>query len=162
MFREQYADVFSGDERWKDLQVPSGDRFAWEPDSTYIRNPPFFEGITMEPTPLRDITGARVLALLGDSITTDHISPAGSIKKDSPAGKYLMAHGVAAERLQLVRRAARQPRGDDARHVRERPPAQPAGAGHRRRLDDVSAGRRGDDDLRRGDEVQGRRACRWW
>ena len=94
MFREQYADVFSGDERWKQLQVPTGDRFAWDPDSTYIRNPPFFENITMETSPVRDITGARVLALLGDSITTDHISPAGSIKKDSPAGKYLMAHGV--------------------------------------------------------------------
>jgi aconitate hydratase len=94
MFREQYADVFGGDARWKNLQVPGGDRFAWEPDSTYIRNPPFFESITMETTPVRDITGARVLALLGDSITTDHISPAGSIKKDSPAGKYLMAHGV--------------------------------------------------------------------
>src|SRR5207344_523219 len=94
MFREQYADVFGGDDRWKQLQVPGGDRFQWEPDSTYIRNPPFFEHITMETTPVRDITGARVLALLGDSITTDHISPAGSIKKDSPAGKYLMAHGV--------------------------------------------------------------------
>jgi len=94
MFREQYADVFGGDERWKNLQVPTGDRFAWDPDSTYIRNPPFFENITMETSPVRDITGARVLALLGDSITTDHISPAGSIKKDSPAGKYLMAKGV--------------------------------------------------------------------
>ena len=94
MFREQYADVFSGDARWKSLQVPAGDRFQWEPDSTYIRNPPFFESITMETTPVRDITGARVLALLGDSITTDHISPAGSIKQDSPAGKYLMEHGV--------------------------------------------------------------------
>ncbi|HKB09068.1 MAG TPA: aconitate hydratase AcnA, partial [Vicinamibacterales bacterium] len=94
MFRTQYADVFSGDERWKKLKVPGGDRFAWDDASTYIRNPPFFESITMETTPLRDVTGARVLALLGDSITTDHISPAGSIKKDSPAGKYLIAHGV--------------------------------------------------------------------
>jgi len=94
MFREQYADVFGGDDRWKHLQVPGGDRFTWEPDSTYIRNPPFFEHITMGTTPVRDITGARVLALLGDSITTDHISPAGSIKKDSPAGKYLISHGV--------------------------------------------------------------------
>jgi aconitate hydratase len=94
MFREQYGDVFSGDERWKSLPVPTGDRFAWDPESTYIRNPPFFEGLTMETLPVRDITGARVLALLGDSITTDHISPAGSIKRDSPAGKYLMAHGV--------------------------------------------------------------------
>src|SRR6185436_12910371 len=74
MFREQYADVFSGDDRWKHLPVPTGDRFEWEPDSTYIRNPPFFEQITMETSPVRDILGARVLALLGDSITTDHIS----------------------------------------------------------------------------------------
>src|SRR3954466_2871787 len=94
MFRKEYADVFSGDDRWKQLQVPTGDRFEWDADSTYIRNPPFFETITMETQPVRDITSARVLALLGDSITTDHISPAGSIKKDSPAGKYLMAHGV--------------------------------------------------------------------
>jgi aconitate hydratase len=94
MFREQYKDVFSGDDRWKSLPVPGGNRFAWDADSTYIRNPPFFEHITMETSPVRDITGARVLALLSDSITTDHISPAGSIKKDSPAGKYLIAHGV--------------------------------------------------------------------
>ncbi len=95
MFREQYANVFDGDERWQSLAVPTGDRFVWEPDSTYIRNPPFFEGLTLQPAPLRDIAGARVLALLGDSITTDHISPAGSIKQDSPAGKYLIEHGVA-------------------------------------------------------------------
>ncbi len=94
MFREQYANVFDGDERWQTLQVPEGDRFAWEADSTYIRNPPFFDGITLQTTPLSNITGARVLALLGDSITTDHISPAGAIKKDSPAGKYLLDHGV--------------------------------------------------------------------
>ena len=94
MFREQYADVFTGDQRWQTLDVPTGDRFAWEADSTYIRNPPFFEGITLRPAPLKDISGARVLAVLGDSITTDHISPAGSIKKDSPAGQYLIAHGV--------------------------------------------------------------------
>jgi aconitate hydratase len=94
MFRDSYGDVFSGDDRWKTLAVPTGNRFAWEPDSTYIRNPPFFDGITLQTTPLRDVAGARVLAKLGDSITTDHISPAGSIKKDSPAGKYLMARGV--------------------------------------------------------------------
>jgi aconitate hydratase len=94
MFREQYADVFSGDRRWQTLDVPTGDRFAWDPDSTYVRNPPFFDDITMEPSPLKDIVGGRALAVLGDSITTDHISPAGSIKKDSPAGKYLIEHGV--------------------------------------------------------------------
>src|SRR5207237_3704466 len=94
MFREQYADVFSGDDRWRSLATPTGDRFEWEPDSTYIRKPPFFEDLPLKPTALTDIVGARVLALLGDSITTDHISPAGSIKKDSPAGKYLIEHGV--------------------------------------------------------------------
>jgi aconitate hydratase len=93
-FLKEYADVFHGDERWRQLQVPTGDRFAWEPDSTYVRNPPFLENVTMEPAPLTDIAGARALAILGDSITTDHISPAGSIKKDSPAGKYLIEHGV--------------------------------------------------------------------
>ena len=94
MFRQQYADVFHGDERWRSLSVPAGDRFEWDPDSTYIRNPPFFDGLTLQTTPLRDVTGGRMLALLGDSITTDHISPAGSIKKDSPAGRYLIEHGV--------------------------------------------------------------------
>ena len=94
MFREQYADVFAGDERWQTLAVPTGDRFVWESDSTYVRNPPFFDDVTLQPTALKDIAGARSLALLGDSITTDHISPAGSIRKDSPAGKYLIAHGV--------------------------------------------------------------------
>ena len=93
-FTKQYADVFRGDARWQNLDVPTGGRFEWDPDSTYVRNPPFLEGVTLEPAPLVDITGGRVLALLGDSITTDHISPAGSIKKDSPAGKYLMDHGV--------------------------------------------------------------------
>jgi aconitate hydratase len=94
MFHEQYADLFHGDDRWRELAVPTGNRFAWDADSTYIRNPPFFEDLTLEPRPVQDIAGARLLALLGDSITTDHISPAGSIKKDSPAGKYLIEHGV--------------------------------------------------------------------
>jgi aconitate hydratase len=94
-FRKQYGHVFEGDERWQTLDVPTGDRFVWDSDSTYVRHPPFLDGMTMQPPALTDITGARVLALLGDSITTDHISPAGSIKKDSPAGKYLIEHGVA-------------------------------------------------------------------
>ena len=94
MFRNSYADVFAGDDRWQKLSVPEGNRFAWENDSTYIRKPTFLEGMTMTAAPLRDITGARVLALLGDSVTTDHISPAGSIKADSPAGKYLIERGV--------------------------------------------------------------------
>jgi aconitate hydratase len=94
MFRSQYAHVFDGDERWRSLPVPTGERFAWMEDSTYIRNPPFFEGLTAEPTYPADIRGARALAVLGDSVTTDHISPAGSIPVDSPAGKYLIAKGV--------------------------------------------------------------------
>jgi aconitate hydratase len=97
MFQEQYSDVFKGDDRWQKLRVPTGERFVWEAQSTYIRNPPFFDNIAMDPAPIRDVHGARVLALLGDSITTDHISPAGSIKKDSPAGQYLIAHGVDAK-----------------------------------------------------------------
>jgi aconitate hydratase len=95
LFRETYAVVFEGDERWKALPVPSGDRYAWDPSSTYIARPPFFDGLTAEPAPLTDIVGARVLALLGDSVTTDHISPAGSIAAWSPAGRWLQAHDVA-------------------------------------------------------------------
>ena len=94
MFSRSYAGVFTGDERWQGLAVPEGSRFAWESDSTYIRKPTFLDGMTMEPPPAHDITGARVLALLGDSVTTDHISPAGSIKADTPAGKYLIEKGV--------------------------------------------------------------------
>jgi aconitate hydratase A / 2-methylisocitrate dehydratase len=94
MFKAKYQDVFKGDDRWRALPTPEGERFAWEPDSTYIRKAPFFDGLTAEPSPLTDIASARVLAVLGDSVTTDHISPAGSIKKDSPAGMYLIAHGV--------------------------------------------------------------------
>jgi aconitate hydratase A / 2-methylisocitrate dehydratase len=94
MFRKSYADVFAGDARWQGLPVPAGNRFHWDDASTYIRKPTFLDGMTMTPAPPRDIAGARVLALLGDSITTDHISPAGSIKADSPAGRYLIERGV--------------------------------------------------------------------
>ena len=95
MYTRDYADVFAGDERWQGLDTPEGDTFAWDEESTYVRKAPFFEGLTMELTPVVDIEGARVLALLGDSVTTDHISPAGAIKADSPAGRYLADHGVA-------------------------------------------------------------------
>jgi aconitate hydratase len=94
MFRKSYADVFAGDSRWQTLEIPEGNRFQWDPDSTYVRQPTFLEGMTMTPAAPADITGSRVLALLGDSITTDHISPAGSIKTDSPAGRYLIEKGV--------------------------------------------------------------------
>jgi aconitate hydratase len=94
MFRKSYGEVFDGDERWNGLEVPTGDRFAWDGDSTYVRQPPYFEGLPPEPTPVQEVQGARVLAKLGDSVTTDHISPAGSIKEDGPAGRYLKEHGV--------------------------------------------------------------------
>jgi aconitate hydratase len=94
MFREEYAMVFAGDERWRDLDVPSGDVYAWSAASTYVQEPPFFQDLSPEPTPPADIHGARVLALLGDSVTTDHISPAGNIARESPAGRYLIEHGV--------------------------------------------------------------------
>jgi aconitate hydratase len=94
MFRNSYRDVFKGDKHWQSLPVPEGNRYAWANDSTYIRKPTFLEGMTMTPPVLVELTGGRLLALLGDSVTTDHISPAGSIKADSPAGKYLMEHGV--------------------------------------------------------------------
>ncbi|RAO22022.1 Aconitate hydratase [Micromonospora noduli] len=93
-FSAAYADVFAGDERWQSLQTPTGDTFAWADDSTYVRKPPYFEGMQQEPSPVVDISAARVLAKLGDSVTTDHISPAGAIKADSPAGTYLAEHGV--------------------------------------------------------------------
>src|SRR5205823_10322323 len=82
------------DERWNGLDVPTGERFAWDEASTYVRLPPYFDGLSVDPAPVTDISGARVLALLGDSVTTDHISPAGAIKRDSPAGLYLQEHGV--------------------------------------------------------------------
>jgi aconitate hydratase len=94
MFKRSYSDVFKGDERWRSLPVPEGNRYAWDEASSYIRKPTFLEGMTMTPPPPTELAGVRVLALLGDSITTDHISPAGSIKADSPAGKYLIGHGV--------------------------------------------------------------------
>ena len=94
MFSKSYAEVFAGDERWRSLSIPKGQTYAWEKDSTYIRRAPYFEGMKIQPSPVEDIHNARVLAVLGDSVTTDHISPAGSIKKDGPAGKYLQDHGV--------------------------------------------------------------------
>jgi aconitate hydratase len=94
MFTKDYATVFEGDHRWKSLATPTGKVFEWDAKSTYVRKPPYFEGMPKNPTPVTDISGARVLAVLGDSVTTDHISPAGNIKADSPAGKYLAEHGI--------------------------------------------------------------------
>jgi aconitate hydratase len=97
MFQQSYAVVFEGDERWRKLDVPLGQTYVWDSASTYIKEPPYFDGMTKTPAAVGDIKGARVLAVLGDSVTTDHISPAGSIKKDGPAGKYLITHGVSAK-----------------------------------------------------------------
>jgi len=94
MFSKDYADVYTGDDRWRSLPVPDTDTFQWDLGSTYVRKPPYFDGMGREPAPVTDITGARVLAKLGDSVTTDHISPAGAIKADSPAGNYLTEHGI--------------------------------------------------------------------
>ncbi len=94
LFRVRYADVFAGDDTWRGLETPAGDLYAWDPDSTYVRRPPYFDGMPLEPGTVEDIAGARCLVMLGDSVTTDHVSPAGSIKPDSPAGAYLVEHGV--------------------------------------------------------------------
>jgi aconitate hydratase len=94
MFKAQYSNVFHGDDNWRSLPVPEGDLYAWDPDSTYVKNPPFFDGMTLTPPGVRPIKDARVLGMFGDSITTDHISPAGSIPASSPAGKWLIEHGV--------------------------------------------------------------------
>src|SRR5207244_10458870 len=94
MYTSAYGDVYTGDERWRSLETTSGALFAWAPDSTYVRQPPYFEGMPREPGEVEDVTGARCLVVLGDSVTTDHISPAGAIRPDSPAGKYLVEHGV--------------------------------------------------------------------
>jgi aconitate hydratase len=94
MYRRAYGDVYTGDDRWRALDTPEGDLFAWDPDSTYVRLPPYFDGMSREPGTVEDVVGARVLVLLGDSVTTDHISPAGAIRPDSPAGTYLIEHGI--------------------------------------------------------------------
>ena len=158
MYTRDYADVFAGDERWTSLSTPTGDTFAWDAESTYVRKPPYFDGMQREPAPVTDVTGARVLAKLGDSVTTDHISPAGAIKTDSPAGSYLAEHGV--ERRDFNSYGSR--RGNHEVMIRgprrQHPAAQPAGAGHRGRDDPQPADRRADDDLRRRGGVRGGRA----
>ena len=108
MFRTRYADVYAGDERWQAIEITGGDTYSWPAASTYIQNPPYFTGMTMTPVPLKDVVEARALAVFGNSITTDHISPAGAIKLDSPAGSYLIGKGVAAARVQQLWRAPRQ------------------------------------------------------
>ena len=156
-FRQRYASVFEGDDRWQKLPVPTGDRFNWDGGSTYVRKPPFLENLSLTPAPRTDLEGARALAVLGDSITTDHISPAGGIKADSPAGKYPDRTWRVPEGVQLLRRPPGQSRGDDARHVRECAHQEPDGARCRRRRDRLPPRRRSDADLRRVDALPGSR-----
>jgi aconitate hydratase len=139
MFRKTYGEVYEGDERWRALAVPKGETYAWDSGSTYIRQAPYFDGMTVKPGAVEEIRNARVLAVLGDSVTTDHISPAGSIKKDSPAGKYLMEHGVKPADFNSY--------GDGARHICQRAAAQQNGPQSGRRIHTASAGWGGDDDL---------------
>ncbi len=106
MFQTKYAEVFQGDERWSSLPVPEGDLYRWDESSTYVKNPPYFAGMGIKPAPVAPIEKARVLAMLGDSITTDHISPAGSIKADSPAGRYLIERGVPVSEFNSYGRGA--------------------------------------------------------
>ncbi len=131
-FHKAYSQVFEGEETWNSIPVPQGKVYAW-PDSTYIKSPSFLHDLPKTPAPLSDIRGARVLALLGDSVTTDHISPAGSIAADGPGRQVPPGAGRRGEAVQLVRLATRKPRGDGPGHVRERPSAQPARARHRGR-----------------------------
>ncbi len=147
MFQTKYAEVFQGDAQWNSLAAPDGDLYAWDPASTYVKNPPYFVDMTVEPPPVKPIGGARALAVLGDSITTDHISPAGSIKKDSPAGRYLIEHGVAVPDFNSY--GAR--RGNDEvmvrgtfANIRLR---NRLSARHRRRMDASPSGWGGDDHL---------------
>ena len=158
-FQQRYSHLGEDNELWK--QVPSAQGVAYDwPKSTYIAEPPFFQSFGMQPGAVSGIAGARILGIFGDSVTTDHISPAGSIKDTSPAGKYLIANGVREGGFQQLRRPPRQPRGHDARHVRQRPDQEPdvAAQGGRlargRRPDPVPAIRRADDDLRCSDEVR--------
>ena len=138
-FVSKYASVFDGDERWRELPAPGGRQFPWDGDSTYVQHPPFFEDLEAEPVPPGDIVEARVLAVLGDSVTTDHISPAGAIPVDGPAGQYLVGRGVDPKRLQLVWESTRESRSHDARNLCKHPLTQQAGARDRRRLDAASA-----------------------
>ena len=155
MYTRDYADVFAGDERWTSLPTPTGDTFAWDPESTYVRKPPYFDGMQREPAPVTDIAGARVLAKLGDSVTTDHISPGRCDQGRLPRRALPDRARRRAARLQLLRLAPRQPRGDDPRHVRQHPAAQPAGARRGGRRHAQPAHRRADDDLRRLGGVRG-------
>ena len=156
MFQEEYARVFEGDERWQLLPVPTGELYRWDPESTYVQEPPYFIDMSPEPQPVQDVVDARVLVLVGDSVTTDHISPAGSIARTSPAAQYLINNDVDPERLQLVRLPPWQPRRYGPRYVRQHPPQEPVGSRQGRQPDLLPANRRGDEHLRRVVHVSAR------
>jgi aconitate hydratase len=162
MFRGATPTSSRATSNWQAHQaVPRRQTYAWDDKSTYVQNPPYFDGMGNDPGAGHRHRGARVLGLFGDSITTDHISPAGSIKAAPPAGKYLIdAQGVAPGGLQPVRHAPRQPRSHDARHLRQHPHQEPDGARASRAASPSTTRRRADADLRRGDALQPR-ACRW-
>ena len=149
MFSKDYADVFAGTEQWQNLPTPTGDTFEWDAQSTYVRKPPYFDGMPAEPTPVEDISGARTLAVLGDSVTTDHISPGRLDQGRLPRRQVPARARRRPPRLQLLRLPPREPRGHDPRHVRQHPAAQPAGARHRGWRHQEPPDRRDDDDLRR-------------
>ena len=153
-FRKEYATVSDGDANWQGLSFPTGDVYQWEPDSTYIRKAPYFDGITKTPAPVTDIAGARVLAVLGDSVTTDHISPAGINQGERPGREVSCRARREAGRLQLLRLAPRQPRSHGARHLCQCAPAQQARARHGGRRHAPAARGRADVDLRRQREVR--------
>jgi len=131
LFRTRYADVFNGDRRWSSMNVPAGERYAWDEKSEYVKRPPYFDGMPKQPAALSDIVGARVLAVLGDSVTTDHISPAGNIARSSPAAKYLMGKGIDPADFNSYGARRGNTKVIGARHVRDIPVAQLAGAGRR-------------------------------
>ena len=133
MFRKRYGNVFEGDKEWQDIEVTGGLTYGWDKTSTYVQNPPYFTDLAHTPKPVTDIVNARILGLFLDSITTDHISPAGAIRKDSPAGQLPHRARRRSSRLQFLRLAARQSRGDDARHVRQHPHQESDGQGRRGR-----------------------------
>ena len=153
-FQRRYGNVFEGPPEWRAVPSTGGMTYQFEDSSTYLALPPYFEGMPKEPAPVQDVIGARELAIFGDSITTDHISPAGSIRRESPAGEYLISYQVRPVDFNTYGVPARHPSRDDARHLREYPHPQRDGARHRGRHDQIAAGRHGDADLRRGDGVQ--------
>ena len=157
MFAQRYLDVFKGPPAWRNIEIAAGKTYRWDEDSTYVRRPPFFEGLSHQLPIIDDIRNARVLGIFGDSLTTDHISPAGSIKEDSPAGAYLKSKGVERGGLQQLWCPSGQSRGDDAGDLREHPHQEPDAPGQARRLHPSPPVRLGAEHLRRRDAVSGRR-----